>query len=73
MLTDIYARSMLTATRQDCVKLRDLPASTGNRRKLPQAYSAPPATKGALAKLAAWIKRQAAGRQTTRCLDLQKL
>lgn len=73
MLTDIYARSMLTATRQDCVKLRDLPPSTGNRRKLPQTYSTPPVAKSVLSRFAAWIKRQATGRPTTRCLDLQKL
>ncbi|CUH98908.1 hypothetical protein [Leisingera aquaemixtae] len=54
MLTGIYARSMLTATRQDCVKLRDLPAA----KPLPR----PP---GGLAKL---LRRLMPKPRKTRCI-----
>ena len=66
MLTDIYARSMLTATRQDCVRLRELPPT----KPLPRAYQAPPAAKGTLARLAGWLRRRP---QRTRCINPQNI
>ncbi|UWQ84145.1 hypothetical protein [Leisingera caerulea] len=61
MLTDIYARSMLTATRQDCVKLREFPAA----KTLPRAYEAPPRGKGLLNRLVLWLRRRPT---KTRCI-----
>ena len=71
MLTDIYARSMMTATRQSCVQLRDLPAP-----------SAPPAPSMGLicrqvqritgllkAPRLSWRRLN----QPVRCIDLQNL
>ncbi|MCB4456631.1 hypothetical protein [Leisingera sp. McT4-56] len=52
MLIDIYARSMVTAARQDCVRLRDLPPA----KPLPRAYQAPPRKPGLLARLTAWLR-----------------
>lgn len=66
MLTDIYARSMLTAARQDCVKLRDMPAA----RPLPRAYEAPRRRAGLLKRLALWLRRRPA---RTRCIDPQNI
>jgi len=54
MLTGIYARSMLTATRQEGVRLPDLPPA----KPLPHPYAAPPRAKGMLARLAAWLRRR---------------
>ncbi len=81
MLIDIYARSMMTATRHDCVRVRDMPIATESRHALPAAYSAPERTPGSFAKLLGWAKRSFAGRliaghrlnQPVRCIDLQKL
>ena len=74
MLTDIYARSMMTATRQSCLQLRDLPA--------PSAPCAPPAPSMGLirrqiqritglikAPLLSWRRLN----QPVRCIDLQNL
>lgn len=66
MLTSIYARSMLIATRQDCVKLRDLPAA----KLLPRAYDAPSRRMGLLKRLAAWLSRRPV---KTRCIHPQKI
>lgn len=66
MLTDIYARSMLTAARQDCVKLRDMPAA----RPLPRAYEAPRRRAGLLKRLALWLRRRPT---RTRCIDPQNI
>ena len=66
MLTDIYARSMLTAARQDCVKLRDMPAA----KPLPRAYEAPRRRAGLLKRLALWLSRRPA---KTRCIHPQNI
>ncbi|MGR3622613.1 hypothetical protein [Pseudophaeobacter sp.] len=85
MLTDIYARSMLTATGQNCVPLRDLPAvpkaAQDLPKDLPQAYSLPPNRNGVFAKLAQLIRRLGAAlrhvshpvKRPVRCIDLQNL
>lgn len=66
MLTDIYARSMMTAARQDCVRLRDLPPA----KPLPHAYQAPPRAPGLLTRLTAWLR----GRPLqVRCVNPQKI
>ena len=59
MLTDIYARSMMTAARQDCVRLRDLPPA----KPLPRAA-------GVLERLAAWLHRRPV---KTRCIKPQNI
>ncbi|MFW8595429.1 hypothetical protein [Cribrihabitans neustonicus] len=59
MLTDILARSMLTAARQDCVELRPLPAA----RPLPRP-------RGLWARLRRWLHRPP---QKTRCVRPQQL
>lgn len=81
MLIDIYARSMMTATRHDCVRVRDMPIAAKAPRALPAAYTPPEPTPGIFAKLLSWTKRSLAGRnpfghrlnQPVRCIDLQKL
>ncbi|MEW2912788.1 hypothetical protein [Leisingera sp. JC11] len=66
MLIDIYARSMMTAARQDCVRLRDLRPA----KPLPGAYQAPSRAPGLLARLRAWLR----GRPPrVRCIDPQKI
>lgn len=63
MLIDIYARSMVTATRQDCVQLRDLPAP----KPRPQA-------KGWFARSRHWLAQYTVlSPQRTRCIDPLKL
>ncbi|MBY6058466.1 hypothetical protein KUV26_15380 [Leisingera daeponensis] len=59
MLTDIYARSMMTAARQDCVRLRDLTPA----KPLPRGA-------GLLARLAAWLQRRPV---KTRCVRPQNI
>ncbi|MFT6457843.1 hypothetical protein [Pseudophaeobacter arcticus] len=72
MLINIYARSMMTAARQPCVLVRDLPAAAGTGEKT---------TPGRFAKVPRLFKSLAMGlqpkarqaRQPLRCIDLQKL
>ncbi|WP_291736203.1 hypothetical protein [Leisingera sp. F5] len=59
MLIDIYARSMMAATRQDCVRLRDLPA--------PRPLSRPA---GRFTRLMRWL---AAKPPKTRCIHPQNI
>ncbi|NSY41386.1 hypothetical protein [Leisingera sp. ANG59] len=66
MLNDIYARSMMTAARQGCVRLRDLPPA----KPLPGAYQAPPRAPGLLARLTAWLRGQPL---QARCINPQKI
>lgn len=81
MLIDIYARSMMTATRHNCVQVRDMPIAEKSPRALPAAYSPPERTPGIFAKLLTGAKRSLAGlqaaryraNQPVRCIDLQKL
>ncbi|CUH88115.1 hypothetical protein PH5382_02047 [Phaeobacter sp. CECT 5382] len=77
MLTDIYARSMLTATRHDCVRVRDLPSTTGRLRDLPPPAHYQSSEAGVFAKLVLLIKRRAAvfglQRRPVRCIDPQNL
>ena len=63
MLIDIYARSMITATRQDGLHLRDLPAP------------APlPRPKDRFGRLAYWFKRHTVLKpRRIRCIDPLKL
>ncbi len=63
MLIDIYARSMITAARQDGLCLRDLPAA----KPLPQPT-------GRLGRLAALLTRHnPLKRPRVRCIDPLKL
>ena len=81
MLIDIYARSMMTATRHDCVRVRDMPPAAKPPRALPAAYAPPERTLGIFARLLGWSRGALAGRspfgrglnQPVRCIDLQKL
>lgn len=77
MLTDIYARSMLTATRHDCVRVRDLPPATGRLRDIPPTVQHQDSSPGVFAKLAFLIKKRAAAfgatRRPVRCIDPQNL
>lgn len=66
MLIDIYARSMVTAARQDCVRLRDLPPAKALPRACPGALRAP----GLLARLTAWLRGRT---PQARCIDPQKI
>lgn len=59
MLTDIYARSMMTATRQDCIRLRELPST----KPLPRP-------KGLLARLTDWLRRRPV---KTHCIKPQNI
>lgn len=63
MLTDIYARTMITATRQTCVKLRDLPAP----KPLPLAA-------GRIARIRHWLAhRSVLTPRRSRCVHPLKL
>ncbi|MEP2716897.1 hypothetical protein [Pseudophaeobacter sp.] len=81
MLIDIYARSMMTATRQPCVQVRDMPALPAARHDLPAAYVPPQQAPGVLDRLTRWFKGKAKRvypgfnrlNQPVRCIDLQKL
>ncbi len=81
MLIDIYARSMMTATRHSCVQVRDLPAPRPKAQGLAREENAAKQPSGAFAKLAQRIKRMATGlrptahhlNQPVRCIDLQNL
>lgn len=66
MMTDIYARSMMTAARQDCVRLRDLPPA----KPLPSSYQTPPHAPGLMAALTAWLHRRP---MKVRCIDPQRI
>ncbi|MEP4036965.1 MULTISPECIES: hypothetical protein [unclassified Pseudophaeobacter] len=81
MLINIYARSMMTATRHPCVMVRDMPAAT---QPAPVLAAAEPVSKKdsrGFAALVQQIKRLASGLRPTarrlnqpmRCIDLQKL
>ncbi|AHD02849.1 hypothetical protein [Leisingera methylohalidivorans] len=59
MLIDIYARSMMAATRQDCVRLRDLPA--------PAPLSRPA---GRFTRLMRWLTAKP---PKTRCIHPQSI
>lgn len=62
MLTDIYARTMMTATRQQGVPLREMPPA----KPLPQPRTA-------LGRITTWLTRPfARQRRRTRCIDPQK-
>ena len=77
MLIDIYARSMLTATRHDCVRVRDLSAATERLRSVPPAESYQDNSSGVFARVTPLIKRLATlrgpARRPVRCIDLQNL
>jgi hypothetical protein len=81
MLIDIYARSMMTATRHDCVRVRDMPTAAKPPHALPAAYTPPERSLGVFAKLLSRSREALAGRtpfgrglnQPVRCIDLQKL
>ena len=63
MLTDIYARTMITATRQNCVTLRDLPP--------PKPLHRP---KGRIARVKNWLARfKGLTSRRYRCVDPLKL
>ncbi|KIC11930.1 hypothetical protein RA19_04685 [Leisingera sp. ANG-M1] len=66
MLTDIYARSMMTAARQDGARTHALPPA----RPLPSAYAPPPRAKGLLARLADWLLRRPV---RNRCIKPQEV
>lgn len=63
MLTDIYARTVFTATRLDCAPLRDMPPA----KPLPQPRSR-------LGRIKAWLTRRGSQpARRTRCIDPQKI
>lgn len=72
MLINIYARSMMTAARQPCVLVRDIPPAT-----VTAAGPDKSATPGWFAKVLHLLKLRATkarqARQPLRCVDLQNL
>ena len=73
MLIDIYARSMLTATRQDCVPLRAYTPKPPRTKTPSRQDSTEKRPKHLLAKLTKGIKRLTLRRQPVQCLNPQKL
>lgn len=72
MLINIYARSMMTAARQPCVLVRDIPPAT-----VTAAEPDTNATPGWFAKMLRLFRLRATkarqARQPLRCVDLQNL
>ncbi len=81
MLINIYARSMMTATRHPCVMVRDIPAAPQPAPAFAPTDSVSTQSSGGFAALVQQIKRLASGLRPTarrlnqpmRCIDLQKL
>jgi len=81
MLINIYARSMMTATRHPCVMVRDMPAAPQPAPASAPADSFSNKSSGGLAAFLQRIKRLVTGLRPTarrlnqpmRCIDLQKL
>lgn len=81
MLINIYARSMMTATRHPCVMVRDIPAAPQQPAALTPAVSLSHKSSGGRAALVQQIKRLITGLRPTarrlnqpiRCIDLQNL
>lgn len=81
MLINIYARSMLTATRHDCVNVRDYSPTTALPLDMPTTFDPQVNRPRGFAKLAQLIKRlgnavrllQRPMHQPVRCIDLRNL
>lgn len=81
MLTNIYARSMLTATRHDCVRLRDFPRSAKQQQTIPSPSTPSEKQAHGFARLdrlnksfIRWVTSKVHPIQRpVQCIDIQKL
>lgn len=81
MLIDIYARSMMTATRHPCVEVRDLVAPASKPQDLAQKEITDKGFSAVFARMIKRIKYLTTGlrptvrhlNQPVRCIDLQNL